>query len=209
MYFSNSLIFSNTDDLYQRSRNCGSPDSDASFSSTSSNCSSFSSSSVSPAKLYFSIENILSADFGMSVDSEMKIRNMPVDLSSPKPNVPVGAVKSEGLGEVPAWVFCTRYSDRPSGGRRNKRKNKSPSSEERRPRGSFNQKQLDRLKEEFEVCQYLTTERRKELCLDLGVTENQLKVWFQNNRAKNKKNLQGGRKGELATALYTHGIYNH
>ena len=208
MYFINNLCFPNADDWNQRSRNCGSPDSDASFSSTSSNCSTSSYPSTTPAKLYFSIENILSDEFGRSFDSEKKI-NLPEDLSSPKPNVPVGVIKTEGLGEVPAWVFCTRYSDRPSGGRRNKRKNKSPSSEERRPRGSFSQKQLDRLKEEFEACQYLTTERRKELCLDLDVTENQLKVWFQNNRAKNKKNIQGGRKGELATALYTHGIYNH
>ena len=64
-----------------------------------------------------------------------------------------------------------------------------------------------RLRREFESNRYLTEERRGELSLELGLEENQIKIWFQNKRAKLKKS-QGG-KGELAQMLEAQGLYNH
>ena len=66
---------------------------------------------------------------------------------------------------------------------------------------------LLRLRREFESNRYLTEERRGQLSLELGLEENQIKIWFQNKRAKLKKS-QGG-KGELAQMLEAQGLYNH
>ncbi|XP_076455789.1 uncharacterized protein LOC143290320 [Babylonia areolata] len=118
----------------------------------------------------------------------------------------------------PAWVFCTRYSDRPSSGprsRRIKRKRRTPSQQqqqqpevaEKRPRTAFTSEQLSRLKREFDDCRYLTETRRRHLAAELGLTESQIKIWFQNKRAKIKKS--SGVKNELALQLMAQGLYNH
>ena len=78
---------------------------------------------------------------------------------------------------------------------------------EKRPRTAFSSEQLARLKKEFEDNRYLTEERRRALAVDLGLNENQIKIWFQNKRAKIKKS--SGQKGELAQLLMSQGLYNH
>ncbi len=78
---------------------------------------------------------------------------------------------------------------------------------EKRPRTAFSSEQLARLKKEFEDNRYLTEERRRNLALELGLNENQIKIWFQNKRAKIKKS--SGQKGELAQMLMAQGLYNH
>lgn len=82
--------------------------------------------------LKFSIDNILKADFGRRITDPINIRktkplkrpveaveetskNHPVDLSKGE-----AEKKTEGGSQPmlwPAWVYCTRYSDRPSSGR--------------------------------------------------------------------------------------------
>ena len=129
---------------------------------------------------------------------------------------PPGMVRGPNGQLWPAWVFCTRYSDRPSSGPRARKMKKSegsrvptrtPSSDDKRPRTAFTSEQLKRLRKEFTANRYLTEERRKNLCAELGLSENQLKIWFQNKRAKLKKST--GEKGELAKMLETQGLYNH
>ncbi|XP_026142356.1 homeobox protein engrailed-2b-like [Carassius auratus] len=88
----------------------------------------------------------------------------------------------------PAWVYCTRYSDRPSSGPRSRKpKTTNPAKEDKRPRTAFTAEQLQRLKNEFQNNRYLTEERRQALAQELGLNESQIKIWFQNKRAKIKK----------------------
>ncbi|KAI4468226.1 homeobox protein engrailed [Holotrichia oblita] len=110
----------------------------------------------------------------------------------------------------PAWVYCTRYSDRPSSGPRSRRMKKpgvKPTNEDKRPRTAFSGAQLARLKHEFTENRYLTERRRQQLSQELGLNEAQIKIWFQNKRAKIKK--ASGQKNPLALQLMAQGLYNH
>ncbi|XP_059512065.1 homeobox protein engrailed-2 [Myotis daubentonii] len=108
----------------------------------------------------------------------------------------------------PAWVYCTRYSDRPSSGPRSRKpKKKNPNKEDKRPRTAFTAEQLQRLKAEFQTNRYLTEQRRQSLAQELGLNESQIKIWFQNKRAKIKKAT--GNKNTLAVHLMAQGLYNH
>ncbi|XP_076659105.1 homeobox protein E60 [Halictus rubicundus] len=79
--------------------------------------------------------------------------------------------------------------------------------EEKRPRTAFSGEQLARLKREFAENRYLTERRRQQLSRDLGLNEAQIKIWFQNKRAKIKK--ASGQKNPLALQLMAQGLYNH
>ncbi|CAG2212794.1 EN [Mytilus edulis] len=110
----------------------------------------------------------------------------------------------------PAWVYCTRYSDRPSAGPRTKKvrhRTIKPPSDEKRPRTAFTNEQLHRLKKEFNECRYLTEKRRRTLAEDLSLSESQIKIWFQNKRAKVKKTSEA--KNTLALNLIAEGLYDH
>ncbi|KAM6948520.1 homeobox protein engrailed-2b [Aplochiton taeniatus] len=112
----------------------------------------------------------------------------------------------------PAWVYCTRYSDRPSAGPRSRKPKKTPttppnSKDDKRPRTAFTAEQLQRLKTEFQTNRYLTEQRRQSLAQELGLNESQIKIWFQNKRAKIKKAT--GNKNSLALHLMAQGLYNH
>ncbi|XP_077433372.1 homeobox protein engrailed-1b [Vanacampus margaritifer] len=108
----------------------------------------------------------------------------------------------------PAWVYCTRYSDRPSSGPRTRKlKKKKSSKEDKRPRTAFTAEQLQRLKAEFQANRYITEQRRQSLAQELNLNESQIKIWFQNKRAKIKKAT--GYKNGLALQLMAQGLYNH
>ncbi len=127
------------------------------------------------AVLPFSIENILKPSFGQSCvqrpshrpAKKLKLEiEVPVDLSktsneAPKqdPTCPPGMVRGPNGQLCPAWVFCTRYSDRPSSGPR-ARKAKAKEEEDKRPRTAFNGDQLERLRKEFQANRYLTEEEQ-------------------------------------------------
>ncbi|CAH2282033.1 homeobox engrailed-2 [Pelobates cultripes] len=109
----------------------------------------------------------------------------------------------------PAWVYCTRYSDRPSSGPRSRKPKKKATvtKEDKRPRTAFTAEQLQRLKAEFQTNRYLTEQRRQSLAQELSLNESQIKIWFQNKRAKIKKAT--GSKNSLALHLMAQGLYNH
>jgi len=78
-------------------------------------------------------------------------------------------------------------------GPRKRRKSKEPSdvksvgSSEKRSRTNFDPSQLATLRSEFEADPYLSETRRKHLATSLSLKEIQVKIWFQNRRAKLKK----------------------
>ncbi len=86
-------------------------------------------------------------------------------------------------------------------------KEKSQVPDEKRPRTAFSSDQLARLKREFTENRYLTERRRQQLSSELGLNEAQIKIWFQNKRAKIKKST--GNKNPLALQLMAQGLYNH
>ncbi|XP_074653705.1 homeobox protein Ht-En-like [Tubulanus polymorphus] len=94
-----------------------------------------------------------------------------------------------------------------SGPRSRKVKKRDRKPDEKRPRTAFTNDQLQRLKKEFEENRYLTEQRRQDLAQELQLNESQIKIWFQNKRAKLKKT--SGIRNPLAIHLMAQGLYNH
>ncbi|XP_051565796.1 homeobox protein engrailed-1a [Myxocyprinus asiaticus] len=165
----------------------------------------------------------VSSSASSTVSSPANRRHSQVDdgVNAPKSGVvPAPTVALNNPGENPApskdtrerlwpaWVYCTRYSDRPSSGPRTRKlKKKNNDSEDKRPRTAFTAEQLQRLKAEFQASRYITEQRRQTLAHELSLNESQIKIWFQNKRAKIKKT--SGLKNGLALQLMAQGLYNH
>ncbi|CAL1580582.1 unnamed protein product [Knipowitschia caucasica] len=168
----------------------------------------------------FYIDTILRADFGLRRRPEpVQKKQEEVQKEQEEVEKVQGLDKDHGESEAerssgpggrpalwPAWVYCTRYSDRPSAGPRSRRQKKSPEpKDDKRPRTAFSPEQLQRLRTEFQTNRYLTEARRTSLAHELGLNESQIKIWFQNKRAKIKK----ATGGSLAQQLMEQGLYNH
>ncbi|KAG8446796.1 hypothetical protein GDO86_014309 [Hymenochirus boettgeri] len=69
----------------------------------------------------------------------------------------------------------------------------------RKPRTIYSSLQLQALNHRFQQTQYLALPERAELAAQLGLTQTQVKIWFQNKRSKYKKIMkQGGQDGDQA-----------
>ncbi|XP_008845484.1 homeobox protein engrailed-2 [Nannospalax galili] len=150
-------------------------------------------------------------DPGGPLDAALKARGLgggDLSVSSDSDSSQASATLGAQPMLWPAWVYCTRYSDRPSSGPRSRKpKKKNPNKEDKRPRTAFTAEQLQRLKAEFQTNRYLTEQRRQSLAQELSLNESQIKIWFQNKRAKIKK--AAGNKNTLAVHLMAQGLYNH
>ncbi|CAB3403347.1 unnamed protein product [Caenorhabditis bovis] len=62
----------------------------------------------------------------------------------------------------------------------------------RKPRTIYNSQQLQMLQKKFQKTQYLALPDRASLAAELGLTQTQVKIWFQNRRSKQKKQKNGG-----------------
>lgn len=182
------LFLSSPDSTYSRSTsNSASPSSSPSLSNKN----------PQTKMKSFLISDILKPTFGHHQQQHDRMEKSNIPLSSASPTTTNDSFSSSSNnannkanltpGMFPAWVYCTRYSDRPSAGPRARKPKSCDTIDSKRPRTAFTSNQLARLKDEFERSKYLTGERRQVLADELGLNESQIKIWYQNKRAKMKK----------------------
>ncbi|XP_069098859.1 uncharacterized protein [Pleurodeles waltl] len=80
-------------------------------------------------------------------------------------------------------------SDHPDGERGENTAGKTRT--QQRYRMPYTSRQLEELEKEFYYNHYITAQRKEELVTTLGLTSRQIKIWFQNRRAKQKRTSKG------------------
>ena len=80
--------------------------------------------------------------------------------------------------------------------RKSRKSSDNSAANNKRMRTIFTQEQLDKLEEEFLRQQYMVGSERSYLANSLGLSESQVKIWFQNRRIKWRKTQSGDNKND-------------
>ena len=83
--------------------------------------------------------------------------------------------------------FSSKVAQSPAQLRRYLLPQQRPNRGPRRQRTTFTHEQTLRLEMEYHVSEYITRGKRFQLAELLDLSENQIKIWFQNRRAKDKR----------------------
>lgn len=101
----------------------------------------------------------------------------------------IGGFRLKSEGEESAMTNIEDDDDDLKSDENNNSKSKSLANnrKSRKPRTIYSSYQLRLLNKRFERTQYLALPERAELAGELGLTQTQVKIWFQNKRSKFKK----------------------
>uniref|UniRef100_A0A182UUC7 Homeobox protein unplugged n=1 Tax=Anopheles merus TaxID=30066 RepID=A0A182UUC7_ANOME len=134
-------------------------------------------------------------DGGESADGSAYSDDISLTLS------PSGCGKTTDLGDSDSDACseddCTQNSS--SSGRAGKSGSGAENSKSRRRRTAFTSEQLLELEREFHAKKYLSLTERSQIATSLKLSEVQVKIWFQNRRAKWKR---------VKAGLNSHGLGN-
>uniref|UniRef100_A0A182PIK8 Homeobox protein unplugged n=1 Tax=Anopheles epiroticus TaxID=199890 RepID=A0A182PIK8_9DIPT len=134
-------------------------------------------------------------DGGESADGSAYSDDISLTLS------PSGCGKTTDLGDTDSDACsedeCTQNSS--SSGRAGKSGSGTENSKSRRRRTAFTSEQLLELEREFHAKKYLSLTERSQIATSLKLSEVQVKIWFQNRRAKWKR---------VKAGLNSHGLGN-
>ncbi|KAK2726792.1 homeobox protein MSX-1-like [Artemia franciscana] len=87
------------------------------------------------------------------------------------------------------WLSCTRYN--PPRLPRSKKEGGSKKKINRSARVPFNNTEIAALEDQYKKTPYLTSREVSELAKVLRITESRVKVWFQNRRARDRREIDG------------------
>ncbi|CAF0852356.1 unnamed protein product [Brachionus calyciflorus] len=127
-------------------------------------------------QLKFSIDSIL------GLNSECKIESPKEIISNP-----VEKIETENL-HFETKSNCSKK-------RKSRKSSDLNTANNKRMRTIFTQEQLDNLEVEFLRQQYMVGSERSYLASSLGLSESQVKIWFQNRRIKWRKSQTGSGSG--------------